>query len=844
MVDINAKAGGLFSVLGGATNMLKGFAKDGEITADEMNAVGMKLGIGLGIAAAAVTVMSLKMATDFQSAMVRLQTDAGIPQSEIQGLGDQFLQLATKVGYTATQLATADWHVASSGFTDIASNMQVMTAAAEGARAGASDLETTTQALARTMVAYDIPASQATQTMNALIETTSLGDARLQDLAQALTNVLPAAAGAGIGLDQVLGAMSTMTAEGENAASAGTHLRAALLNIEGGTATAAAAMEKYGITASQVRAELSGGGGLTGALTLMENAVAKGTTGFTEYMAKLQAAGSDQQKFDDLISQVPANLAAPVGALESMTGGVRSFQSILELTGSHLQTFKDNVAKVGKSMHDAASEVQGFHTWANSTSGVVEQFKGAMSTLAVQVGNLLLPAFTAFMRVVAEGATWLTQHKDAAIALAAVLGTAMVGALILVTAALWGMAAALWANPVTWVVAAVVALVAALAALAYWIEKSHPGALGHAWGNVVHAWDNVVHAGANVVHAFVNIGHAIMNVVHAFVNIGHAIMNVVHAFTNVMHAVGNVIHALDNVGHAFMNVERFIQDIPLVALGLFIMAWRALWGLIQGPIMAVVHGIESAFSAVTQWLSAKWREIQSDAVGVWNAIWSFLSGLWSSIVADAQSIWNTMVSVASSAWHAVLSAIEALAGPIWNAIKTPVLNGLNAIRGLIGDFISIGHDLVMGMVHGVEAAAAALARAAANVVKSALNAARSALGISSPSKVFRDEVGKNISLGIAAGITEQGPAIGSALAAVTSRENLALASGHGTVNAWGGIGGNQFSGGASVAGGGQVFHLEVHGNIYGTNGMRDAAGELWQEFLRMQNRSPLGFRVA
>src|SRR5438445_767327 len=250
-------------------------------------------------------------------------------------------------------------------------------------------------------VAYDIPASQATQTMNALIETTSLGDARLQDLAQALANVLPAAVGAGIGLDQVLGAMSTMTAEGENAASAGTHLRAALLNIEGGTATAAAAMEKYGITASQVRAELSGGGGLTGALTLMENAVAKGTTGFTEYMAKLQAAGSDQQKFDDLNSQVPANLAAPVGALESMTGGVRSFQSILELTGSHLQTFKDNVAKVGKSMHDAASEVQGFHTWANSTSGVVEQFKGAMSTLAVQVGNLLLPAFTAFMRVVA-----------------------------------------------------------------------------------------------------------------------------------------------------------------------------------------------------------------------------------------------------------------------------------------------------------------------------------------------------------------------------------------------------------------------------------------------------------
>jgi TP901 family phage tail tape measure protein len=274
------------------------------------------LGIGIAGAAAIVSVKSIEMAADFETAMTKLQTDAGETAQQLPGLADGFKTLATQVGYTATELATADWHVASSGFHDVADNLKVMTAAAEGARVGGSDLEETTQALSRVMVAFHLPADQATGAMNALIESTSRGDARLEDMTQAMTNVLPAASAAGVGLDQVLGAMSTMTAQGEDAASAGTHLRATLLNLSGGTTEASKAMADYGIQADQVKATLQGGGGITGAFDMLTQKIGEGTQGFSGYLDQLRAAGDDTDKFDSILASMPAGMESPIGALE------------------------------------------------------------------------------------------------------------------------------------------------------------------------------------------------------------------------------------------------------------------------------------------------------------------------------------------------------------------------------------------------------------------------------------------------------------------------------------------------------------------------------------------------
>ena len=81
---------------------------------------------------------------------------------------------------------------------------------------------------------------------------------------------------------------------------------------------------------------------------------------------------------------------------------------------------------------------------------------------------------------------------------------------------------------------------------------------------------------------------------------------------------------------------------------------------------------------------------------------------------------------------------------------------------------SVGKAIIDGMVSGINSAASSLASAAASAAKSALDAAKKALGISSPSKVFKMEVGYNMSAGIAEGVMAGQGLINKSLASVTA----------------------------------------------------------------------------
>ena len=78
---------------------------------------------------------------------------------------------------------------------------------------------------------------------------------------------------------------------------------------------------------------------------------------------------------------------------------------------------------------------------------------------------------------------------------------------------------------------------------------------------------------------------------------------------------------------------------------------------------------------------------------------------------------------------------------------------VNSIKNAFNiDWWGVGRSVIDGIARGVMETARSLARAAANAARAALDAAKSALGISSPSRVFRDEVGMQIGAGFAEGI--------------------------------------------------------------------------------------------
>jgi len=97
-----------------------------------------------------------------------------------------------------------------------------------------------------------------------------------------------------------------------------------------------------------------------------------------------------------------------------------------------------------------------------------------------------------------------------------------------------------------------------------------------------------------------------------------------------------------------------------------------------------------------------------------------------------------------------------------NATATGIVDEIAEKMAKIVDgdaFKSIGQRISEGIAAGITAGTNAVVNAAASVIQNALAAMQAVSQISSPSKLFRDKVGKNIALGIGAGIGDEMPDI-------------------------------------------------------------------------------------
>jgi hypothetical protein len=74
----------------------------------------------------------------------------------------------------------------------------------------------------------------------------------------------------------------------------------------------------------------------------------------------------------------------------------------------------------------------------------------------------------------------------------------------------------------------------------------------------------------------------------------------------------------------------------------------------------------------------------------------------------------------------------------------------------------VGDSIVSGIANGISSGAGKIISAAKDAALDALNAAKRALGIASPSKVFEMEIGQNIAIGMAKGITRSAPMVAAA----------------------------------------------------------------------------------
>jgi len=125
---------------------------------------------------------------------------------------------------------------------------------------------------------------------------------------------------------------------------------------------------------------------------------------------------------------------------------------------------------------------------------------------------------------------------------------------------------------------------------------------------------------------------------------------------------------------------------------------------------------------------------------------------------------DILISGAITALQNKVSEFIAAGGKLIGGIVTGFLNSASRVAstfsniigkaidvGVIGKAISVGSDIIKGLIRGIQQMGLSLTGVLGNVVKKALNFTKRLLGISSPSKVFA-EVGTDIVGGIQLGV--------------------------------------------------------------------------------------------
>jgi phage-related protein len=158
-------------------------------------------------------------------------------------------------------------------------------------------------------------------------------------------------------------------------------------------------------------------------------------------------------------------------------------------------------------------------------------------------------------------------------------------------------------------------------------------------------------------------------------------------------------------------------------------------------------------------------------------LFSLIPDLFASIV---QRGWDNIRridwrGIGSSIITFISNGIRGLVSLIPENLRTIGTNALNAIKNI--NWLSLGSNIVSGIAQGILNGAGAIVDAAKGAAMSAFNAAKNALGIHSPSRLFRDEIGRQIDAGIALGVDDNLDMISKAMdsAATASMDSYNVA---------------------------------------------------------------------
>lgn len=526
------------------------------------------------------------------------------------------------------------------------------------------------------------------------------------------------------------------------------------------------------------------------------------------------------------------NVSIFIGTLSDSGGVQAFLASLSELwkgltqLGQGLADAVTGFLAVGQNGGAAASIGQLVGDAFNAAAPFVEKLASTLQSL----GDWASEHGDAIRTVIAGIAGGFAAFKTASLISAAVTALKSFDVAAKIAAAgQWVLNAAMNANPIVLGVTAIGALVAALVWFFTQTETgrkawaSFTSFLSSAWQSVV---SFVTSLGQNIANFFTQtIPNAIQSVIQWFQQLPSAIGT---ALSNLITSIGTWAVSFGQsalqAGQQFVsNIANFLTNLPAtiaywLAYGItFVVLWAAqlgsqaisagqqflanlgtffvqlpgnIWNWLTSTVASVASWAAqmgaNALSAGSQFLSNVGTFISQlpSNVGSWlsgaiSAAASFVGQMASNAVNAGSRFLSSIGSYISqvpgrisAGLSGAISAVGSFAGSMASgalrAGQQFLSNLVNTLASIPGRMASIGSQIVSGLVNGITGSIGRVASAILGGVNDAIAKVKNMLGIHSPSRLFRDQIGRNIGLGLAQGISNSQAAVMSSMNGMAS----------------------------------------------------------------------------
>ena len=343
----------------------------------------------LTVPIAGAGVACVKMASDFEAGMSKVQSISGATQAELDKLSEKAKEMGAKTKFSATESSEAFSYMAMAGW-KTADMLDGIEGIMYLAGATGEDLASTSDIVTDALTAFGMKASDTQRFVDVLASASSNANTNVSMLGESFKYVAPVAGSLGYNVEDVATGLSLMANSGIKASQAGTAMRSMLTNLAKPTKQSGKAMKDLGISLTDSKGNMKS---------------------FDALMKDLRGSFS---KLDDAQKAQYASMLAGKTGMSGLLAIVNSSDSDF----NKLSDAINNSSGACKNMYDVAN---------NNLQGQLTVLKSTVESIAISFGERLAPyvkKLTAFLQMLATKFNGLTDaQKDTIVKIALIVAS-------------------------------------------------------------------------------------------------------------------------------------------------------------------------------------------------------------------------------------------------------------------------------------------------------------------------------------------------------------------------------------------------------------------------------------